>query len=732
MWPEERLRGERRGDGDADCATKWEALCTKFGGAGGRVADASLVGSAGYPRALMKPAAALFSVIAVLLLAAPALSLGPFRPDPVEFQVTPPSDSLQQETKGDLLSKPTRAPKRFNLVGLAWEGQNEPEIELRVRQAGEPWGPWTDVPSHRDGGPDPGSAEKSANGVSSPVWAGEADYVQYRLSKQVPNLRLKFVNASGTATAAERAKTGVVGAITGASEAVTGLLTAEADTQPTINPRSSWGASDCPPRRTPDYGEVKASFVHHTVNANNYTSSQVPAMILSICRYHRNTNGWDDIGYQFLVDKYGRLWEGRAGGINKAVVGAQAQGYNAQSTGIANLGTHTSVQVTTASLDAMARLIRWKLPLHGQPTEGSVTLTSAGGELNRYPAGTLVKVNRIPGHRDGDKTACPGDALYAQLPDLRRRSDRPPAAPRGLTASTKSNGIALDWGDNSEPDLSGYEVYRATTAGGPYSKINDSRVAGSSYTDASVSVNTAYHYIVKAADKINQLSLASNEASTTPGSAPTYRDVILSTSGLRSYWRLGESSGTAAVDEKAAYPGSYVGGVSLGQPGALTSETNTAARFDGSDDEMTAGGSGLALSTTGTVEGWFNWEGGTSLLRDTTTSGGWILAYDNGGSLAYRVGGKSFTTTRTTASVRNGWHHLALTVTGGTARLYVDGALVHTGSGAGTAAARMPWHVMRNGSYSTQFTRGAADEVALYGSALSTTTVTNHYTAGRR
>jgi N-acetylmuramoyl-L-alanine amidase-like protein len=113
------------------------------------------------------------------------------------------------------------------------------------------------------------------------------------------------------------------------------------------------------------------------------------------------------------------------------VIGAQAQGYNAHSTGIANIGTFTDVGQTDAALDAMARLIAWKLPLHGAPVAGEVVITSAGGETNRYRSGTPVTLQRISGHRDGDATECPGSMLYAQLPDLRARAARiaPAAAP---------------------------------------------------------------------------------------------------------------------------------------------------------------------------------------------------------------------------------------------------------------------------------------------------------------
>jgi uncharacterized protein with LGFP repeats len=189
---------------------------------------------------------------------------------------------------------------------------------------------------------------------------------------------------------------------------------------PPLVTREGWGASSCPPRAAPSYGTVQAAFVHHTVTANDYAPSQSAAMVRAICVYHRNSNGWNDIGYNLLVDRYGQVFEGRAGGIDAAVIGAQAQGYNAQSTGISNLGTFSTEGQTAAGLDALARVLSWKLAVHAVPPTGQVVVTSTGGSLNRYPAGAHVTLERISGHRDGDATACPGDALYAQLPQLRQ------------------------------------------------------------------------------------------------------------------------------------------------------------------------------------------------------------------------------------------------------------------------------------------------------------------------
>jgi hypothetical protein len=341
---------------------------------------------------LASAAACLCALVGVA--AVPALSTDRARLMASDFELAPPA--AVGAAGGAVRSAPLHAPRRFSLVGLRWRGRGEPRIAVRVRREGRGWSRWVRLDSYRDR-PDAATRERSAQGASSPLWVGAADWVQYRSSRRLPGLRLHFVKVRGTAPAARAAQ----------------------EPQPGIVPRADWGASQCPPRQAPDYGEVKAAYVHHTVSLNDYSPEDAPGIVLAICRYHRNSNGWNDIGYNFLVDRYGVIYEGRAGGIAEAVVGAQAQGFNSQTTGVASIGDHSSAQLTPQTLAAMARLIRWKLPIHGAATSGRVTLVSAGGSASRYPAGARVSVERVLGHRETNSTSCPGEAGYAQLPQLR-------------------------------------------------------------------------------------------------------------------------------------------------------------------------------------------------------------------------------------------------------------------------------------------------------------------------
>jgi hypothetical protein len=304
-------------------------------------------------------------------------------------------------------SRVLRAPRRFDVLGV--RGARAVRLEVRVRRDAGQWSRWVPLAVHGDHAPDTGTGERA----SDPVWAGGCDELQLRAARAPRGrLRMHFVAVPPPARRSARAR----------AAAAPKQAAPQPGTPPSIIPRSSWGADSVPPRSPASYGVVQLAFVHHTVNANDYTPDQSASIVLGIAKYHRDTNGWNDIGYNFLVDRYGQVFEGRAGGVEAAVVGAHAQGYNDQSTGVAVLGTFSDAPIPQPAMAAIAQLLGWKMSLHGVPCEGGLTVLSGGGDLNRYVAGTPVAFQRISGHRDGDKTECPGNALYAQLPELRGRA----------------------------------------------------------------------------------------------------------------------------------------------------------------------------------------------------------------------------------------------------------------------------------------------------------------------
>jgi hypothetical protein len=210
-----------------------------------------------------------------------------------------------------------------------------------------------------------------------------------------------------------------------------------------------------------------------------------------------------------------------------------------------------------------------------------------------------------------------------------------------------------------------------------------------------------------------------------------YRDEVRATTGLAAYWRLGELSGSTSHDDLGGGAGVFGGRFLLGQVGVLGALGNTSASFDGLTAERA--GAGPALASAGTIEGWFRWRTGTAVMRDHTgPNRGWLLAFNSGGTLRYRVGGQGYDTGVPIEDVRDGtWHHLVATKSGAQARLYVDGVGVHSAGGADADPARMPWHVMRNGS-NNAFSEGEADEIALYNRARSAAEVKRHYDLARQ
>jgi hypothetical protein len=350
---------------------------------------------------------ALAGSAALALSLVPGRALAATRRAPAEaadLTIPIPASSFRRRAGDALLTTPPlRAPRRLAVLGLRWRAPRGARVELRTRTDGR-WSDWVALPSSAGHGPDRG---RQAPATEPAVVAG-ARVFQLRAAHVLHDLRAHGV-ALERPTLARAARRTI-------------LPRSAAEVPAAVIPRSAWGAQV--PRESPSYGQVVFGFVHHTVSTNDYAQADSPAIVKAIQQYHRNTLGWNDIGYQLLVDRYGQVFEGRAGGIDQAVIGAQAQGYNSVSTGVAMIGTHTSLGITPEAFETLAAVLAWKLPLHGVPTEGEVTVTSAGGSLNRYPAGRRVLLQRISGHRDGDATECPGNALYAQLPTLRTRASQ--------------------------------------------------------------------------------------------------------------------------------------------------------------------------------------------------------------------------------------------------------------------------------------------------------------------
>ena len=328
-------------------------------------------------------------------------------------------------------SDPILAPAAFALAGIEWAAPSDVRIELRAETAAGRWSPWTvaSVLGH-----DGDERRPHPNLFGEPIWTGPAIRVQLRSNAPARGLRLHLLSAPADAASAA--------GLASAPPLAQPILDAGSG-QPPIIARSAWAAGRARPVHGPTYGTVKVAFVHHTVSANGYAPSEVPAMLRTIFDYHVSVRGFWDIAYNFIIDAFGRIWEARAGGIDMAVIGAQAGGYNTESTGVAMLGSFMNVVPSQPALAALKQLLSWKLSLHGVPADGRVTVVvdPASAYYTPFRPGAHVRLPRIAGHRDGDLTDCPGDALYHRLPAIRPQVVALAGTPAALSCIGPSSAV---------------------------------------------------------------------------------------------------------------------------------------------------------------------------------------------------------------------------------------------------------------------------------------------------
>ncbi|MCQ4120516.1 N-acetylmuramoyl-L-alanine amidase [Rhodococcus tibetensis] len=190
---------------------------------------------------------------------------------------------------------------------------------------------------------------------------------------------------------------------------------------PKVITRAQWGADESIRCDEPTYDDfIGGATVHHTAGTNDYSKAESAEIVRAIYAYHAQTLGWCDVGYNVLVDKYGQIFEGRAGGLDRPVQGAHAGGFNENTTGIAMMGDFSSEDPPQATIDSVGKFLGWKLAKAGLDPLGKTTMYSEGTEFTPYAQGEAVDLPVIFAHRDVGNTSCPGDAGYSHMDEIRR------------------------------------------------------------------------------------------------------------------------------------------------------------------------------------------------------------------------------------------------------------------------------------------------------------------------
>jgi hypothetical protein len=294
----------------------------------------------------------------------------------------------------------------FSTVGVLFDDVPTEPVLVRVQAADGTWGEWRPLGVELDEGPDADSAEAEAAGGrigTEPIWVDGA--VGYEVN-------VAAADASGAEVAVVRDETRRV--LTESTPLAGAALPRAFD----IRTRAEWGAV---PASSTSYGStIDLAVVHHSVSSNDYSPAQVPGVIRGIQAYHMQGRGWSDIAYNFVVDRFGGVWEGRAGSIDGPTIGAHAAGFNTNSVGVVVLGDYVGTAPSGAAVESVSRVVGWKLATYGVSPVGSVTRVAGTGST-KFSPGTTVNIPRVVGHGDVGATSCPG-SISSSLGSIRQRA----------------------------------------------------------------------------------------------------------------------------------------------------------------------------------------------------------------------------------------------------------------------------------------------------------------------
>ena len=336
---------------------------------------------------------------------------------------------------------------KFTTIGLTFDTPPDQPVFVRVKDRNGAFGEWRELAVEADEGPD-----GSTDAGTEPLWVGDGTGYEVNLGTR------DATHADVVVVRDEQRRSTTV---------ATPAAGAAAPTPFGIGSRASWGARAA---TSTSYGStVRLAVVHHSVSSNDYSPADVPGILRSIQAYHMDGRGWSDIAYNFVVDKFGGIWEGRGGGIDQPVIGAHAMGFNTNSVGVMVIGDYSAVAPTAASLESVSQVIGWKLYLHGANPTGRVDVTSAGS--TSIAAGVTVNLPVVVGHQDVGSTGCPG-SIQNSLGTIRQRAQdwsnwlRAVSVPTGsLDVVGVGNGVVQVAGWAKDPDIDGPALVRLTVGG---------------------------------------------------------------------------------------------------------------------------------------------------------------------------------------------------------------------------------------------------------------------------
>jgi uncharacterized protein with LGFP repeats len=347
----------------------------------------------------------------------------------------------------------------FSLVALTANDLSTTSARVRAKKPDGSWGPWY-AAENLDGVGDGATAPRG----TEPVFVGLTTNVQISVTR--PGGTTASAPQDQVASASAKPDLGYIPANTGQpfGQNVNAVLISPPQSPmgdlplpnavtppgqpPAVITRAQWGADEsmkCP-NTVYDNG-VRAGIVHHTAGSNDYGPQDSAAIVRSIYAYHTRTLGWCDIAYNALVDKYGQVFEGRAGGMDRPVEGAHTGGFNKNTWAVAMLGNFDVEPPTPILIRTVGRLLGWRLGLDHVDPRGTVVLTSDGGSFTHFPRGATPTLPSIFTHRDVGITECPGNAAYAVMDQVRDIAARfnEPLPPPSLTDQLRGGAILAKW-----------------------------------------------------------------------------------------------------------------------------------------------------------------------------------------------------------------------------------------------------------------------------------------------